>query len=73
MTYDLPLWHFFSNEEKIAVVVPVTNVEVTGSETMLAVSFSTLLLMFLGWRPFESASNIWCGYLLDDVRVLPSM
>ena len=33
----------FSNEEKVAVVVPVTSVEVTGSEAMLALCSSTLL------------------------------
>ena len=35
-----------SNEEKVAVVVPVTSVEVevTGSEATLALSFLTLLL-----------------------------
>ena len=33
----------FSNEEKVAVVVPVTSVEVTCSEAMLALRFSTLL------------------------------
>ena len=37
----------FSNEEKVAVVVPVTSVEVTCSEAMLALSFSTLLLKCL--------------------------
>ena len=37
----------FSNEEKVAVVVPVTSVEVTCSEAMLALSFSTLLVMCL--------------------------
>ena len=31
----------FSNEEKVAAVVPVTSVEVTCSEAMLALSFST--------------------------------
>ena len=35
----------FSNEEKVAAVVPVTSVEVTCSEVMLALSFSTLLGM----------------------------
>ena len=35
----------FSNEEKVAAVVPVTRVDVTYSETMLALSFSTLLVM----------------------------
>ena len=33
----------FANEEKFAVVVPVTSVEVTCTEAMLALSFSTLL------------------------------
>ena len=37
----------FSNEEKVAVVVPVTSVEVTGSEAILALSFSTLLFVAL--------------------------
>ena len=37
----------FSNEDKVAAVVPVTSVEVTCSEAMSAVSFSTLLVMCL--------------------------
>ena len=37
----------FLNEEKVAVVVPVTSVEVTCSEAMLALSFSTLLVKYL--------------------------
>ena len=36
--------HTFSNEEKIAAVVTVTSVEVTCSEAMLALNFSTLVL-----------------------------
>ena len=32
-----------TNEEKVAAVVPVTSVEVTCSESILALSFSTLL------------------------------
>ena len=36
----------FSNEENVAAVVPVTSVKVTCSETMLALSFSTLLVVF---------------------------
>ena len=32
----------FSNEEKVVAVVPVTSAEVTCSEAMLALSFSTL-------------------------------
>ena len=35
----------FSNEEKVAAVVPITSIEVTCSEAMLALSFSTLLVM----------------------------
>ena len=34
----------FSNEEKVAAVVPVTSVEVTCSEAMFALSFSSLLV-----------------------------
>ena len=37
----------FSNEEKVAVVVPVTSVEVTCSEAMLALCFPTLLVKCL--------------------------
>ena len=37
----------FSNEEKVAAVVPVTSVEVACSEAMLALSFSTLLVKCL--------------------------
>ena len=37
----------FSNEEKVAAVVPVTCVEVACSVTMLAPSFSTLLVACL--------------------------
>ena len=33
----------FTNEEKVAVVVPVTSVEATGSEAIIAQSFTTLL------------------------------
>ena len=37
----------FCYEEKVAVVVPVISVEVTCSEAMLALSFSTLLVKCL--------------------------
>ena len=37
----------FSIGENVAAVVSVTSVEVTGSEAMLALSFSTLLVMCL--------------------------
>ena len=37
----------FSNEEKVTAVVPVTSVEVTCSEAMLALSFSALLVKCL--------------------------
>ena len=36
-------WDTYSNEENVAVVVPVTSVEVKCSEAMLALGFSTLL------------------------------
>ena len=36
----------FSNKEKVTAVVPVTSVEVTFSEPMLAQSFSNLLVVF---------------------------
>ena len=37
----------FSDEEKVAAVVPVTSVEVTCSKAMPALSFSTLLVKCL--------------------------
>ena len=37
----------FSNEEKVAAVVPVTSVETTCSEAMLALCFFTLLVKCL--------------------------
>ena len=37
----------FLNEEKVAVVVPVSSVEVTCSEAVLALRFSTLLVKCL--------------------------
>ena len=37
----------FSNEEKVAAVVPEASIEVTCSEAMLALSFSTLLVKCL--------------------------
>ena len=37
----------FSNEEKVAAVLPVTSVEVTCSEAMIALCFSTLLVKCL--------------------------
>ena len=37
----------FLNEEKVVAVVPVTSVEVTCSEEMLALSFCTLLVKCL--------------------------
>ena len=36
----------FSNEEKFTVVVPVTSVVVTGTEAMLALCFSILLVKY---------------------------
>ena len=37
----------FSNEKKVAAIVPVTSVEETCSEAMLALSFSTLFVKCL--------------------------
>ena len=37
----------YSNEEKVAVVVPVTSAEVTCSEAMLALSYSTLKVKYM--------------------------
>ena len=37
----------FSNEENVAAVVPVSSIEVTCSEAMLDLSFSTLLVKCL--------------------------
>ena len=37
----------FSNEERVSAVVPVTSVEVTCPEAMLALSFSTLVVKCL--------------------------
>ena len=37
----------FSNEEKVAAVVPVTSVEVTCSEVMLALSFSAYMYVYI--------------------------
>ena len=44
-----------SNEEKVAVVVPVKSSEVKCSEAMLALSFSTLLVRCLMNRLGKSA------------------
>ena len=45
----------FSSNEKVAAVVPVTSVEVKGSETLLVPSFSTLLEKCLMKRLGRSA------------------
>ena len=45
----------FSNEEKVAIVVPVTYVDITASEAMLALSFSTSLVKCLMKRLERSA------------------
>ena len=37
----------FSNEEKVAAVVPATSVELTCSKAMLTLSSSTLLVKYL--------------------------
>ena len=47
MLYFTVNCYTFSNEEKVAAVVPVTSVEVICSEAMVALSFSTLLVKCL--------------------------
>ena len=64
----------FSNEEKVAAVFPVTSVEVTCSEAMLALSFSTLLvkcLMKILGRYF--GLNVDFGYKRSTVRTPASI
>ena len=65
----------FSNEEKVAAVVPVTSVEVTCSQAMLALSFCTLLVKCfmkilgrsaLGWM----FGNILAGCLFESVLTI---
>ena len=41
------IWNTFSNEEKVAEVVPVTSFDVACSDAMIALRFSTLLVMCL--------------------------
>ena len=45
----------FTNEEKVAAVVPITSVEVTCSEAMLSLCFSSLLAKCLMNRLGRSA------------------
>ena len=78
----------FSNEEKVAAVVPVTSVVVTCSVAMLALSFCALLIKCLIKNTrkvstrvsglqygclFESVLTIWCSSLLEDARAIPSV
>ena len=67
----------FSNEENVAVVVPVTSVEVemTGSGAMLVPNFSTLLVKCLIKRLGRSAlgymvGNILGGCLFESVLAI---
>ena len=65
----------FSNEEKVAAVVPVTSVEVTCSEAMLALSFSTLLvkclMKILGRSALgQMVGNILGGCLFECINYL---
>ena len=65
----------FANEEKVAAVVPVSSIEVTCSEAMLALSFSTLLvtclLKILGRSALGlMAGNILGGCLFESVLTI---
>ena len=65
----------FSNEEKVAAVVPVTSVEVTCSEALFALSLSTLLvkclMKILGRSALGSmVGNIIGGYLFESALTI---
>ena len=65
----------FSNEEKVASVVPVTSDEVTCSEAMLALSFSTLLvkclIKILGMSALgQMVGNIIGGCLFESALTI---
>ena len=49
----------FSNEEEVAVVVPITSIDVTCSEAMLVLSFCALLVKCLMNRLGRSAWGKW--------------
>ena len=51
----------FSNDEEVAAVVPVTSFELTCSKAMLALSFSTLLVICSMKILGRSALNNWCS------------
>ena len=53
----------FSNEENVAAVVPVTSVEVTCSEAMLALSLSTLLAKCL----MKILGRSTLGYMVGNI------
>ena len=65
----------FSNEEKVAAVVPVTSLDITCSEAMLALSFSTLLvkclMKILGRSALgQMVVNILGGCLFESVLTI---
>ena len=65
----------FSNEEKVAAVVPVTSVEVTCSEAMLALSFSTwlvecLIKILVRLALGQMVGNILGGCLFESVLTI---
>ena len=57
----------FTNEENVAVLVLVTSVELTCSEAMLALIFSTLLVKCLMKILRKSALGEMIGNILGDV------
>ena len=65
----------FSNEEKFAVVFPVASVDITCSESMLALNFSTLLvkclMKCLGRSTVgQTAGKIFVGCLFERVLTI---
>ena len=48
----------FSNEEKVAAVVPVTSVEVSCSEAMLALSFSSINQVYFQINMYKNEQKV---------------
>ena len=59
----------FSNEEKVAVVVPVTSVKVTCSDAMLALSFFSLVKCLMK-SLVRSALGKWLAIFQVDVYLI---
>ena len=74
-TYDYYYDYDYDYEEKVSVVIPATSNEVTCSEAMLAVNFSTSLLRCMKKSQGRSAlgkmdGNILCECLFESVLTI---